>query len=104
LKSITKINYHIHTDAIKENLIVPTLTQNQISFTYADEADLLNMALFGKTAGQWRSENKDKDGNIRDYATVHQLLVLANMESYNAIMIKDQIICSYQMPFQRLSV
>ncbi|MDR3021964.1 MAG: KilA-N domain-containing protein, partial [Clostridiales bacterium] len=90
-RELAKINYHIQTDAIKEKLIVPTLTSQQRSFVYADEADLLNVALFGKTALQWRNENKDKDGNIRDYATIHQLLVLANMESYNAIMIKDNI-------------
>jgi hypothetical protein len=70
---------------------VPKLTPSQISFTYANEADLLNVALFGKTAGQWRTENPAADGNIRDYATVHQLLVLANMESYNAILIKDKV-------------
>jgi hypothetical protein len=90
-RELAKINYHIHTDAIKQNLIVPKLTPSQISFTYANEADLLNVALFGKTAGQWRTENPTADGNIRDYATVHQLLVLANMESYNAILIKDKV-------------
>lgn len=76
-------------DAIKSNLIPPDLTQEQIGYTYASEADLLNVALFGKTAKQWRTGNPDKKGNIRDYATLNQLLVLANMESYNAILIEQ---------------
>ena len=91
-RAITKLNYKIHTDAIKENLIPPELTEEQINSIYASEADLLNVALFGKTAKQWREENKNKDGNIRDEATIEQLLVLANLESYNAILttkIKD---------------
>lgn len=88
-REISKLNYHIHTDAIKSNLIPPELTPEQISFTYASEADLLNVALFGKTAKQWRTENPDKKGNIRDHATLNQLLVLANMESYNAILIEQ---------------
>ena len=91
-RTITKLNYKIHTDAIKENLIPPELTEEQINSIYASEADLLNVALFGKTAKQWREENKNKDGNIRDEATIEQLLVLANLESYNAILttkIKD---------------
>lgn len=88
-REIAKLNYHIHTDAIKSNLIPPDLTQEQIGYTYASEADLLNVALFGKTAKQWRIENPDKKGNIRDYATLNQLLVLANMESYNAILIEQ---------------
>lgn len=83
------MNYRIHTDAIKENLIPPELTQYQISITYASEADVLNVALFGITAKQWREKNPDKNGNIRDYATLNQLLVLANMESYNAILIEQ---------------
>ncbi|MDR1917367.1 MAG: KilA-N domain-containing protein [Christensenellaceae bacterium] len=90
-RELAKINYHIHTDAIKQNLIVPTLTQSQITYKYASEADLLNVALFGITANEWRTGNPDKDGNIRDYANVQQLLVLANLESYNAEMIKDKI-------------
>jgi len=89
-RELAKINYHIHTDAIKENLIVPTLTDKQKSFVYADEADLLNVALFGKTAKEWRDNNPDKDGNIRDYASIHQLLVLANMESFNAVLISKK--------------
>lgn len=88
-KEITKLNYHIHTDAIKEFLILPELTSEQMSYTYANEADLLNVALFGKTAKQWREQNTDKKGNIRDYATIQQLLILANMESYNAVLIEQ---------------
>ena len=86
-RELSKINYRIHTDAIKNNLIPPELTAAQIHFTYAQEADLLNVALFGKTASEWRGENKNKKGNIRDEATIDQLLVLANLESYNAILI-----------------
>lgn len=89
-RELAKVNYHIHTDAIKEN-IVPTLTEEQLKYVYADEADLLNVALFGKTAAQWRKEKPDKKGNIRDYATVEQLLVIANMESYNAILIEQNV-------------
>jgi len=88
-REISKLNYRIHTDAIKENLIPPELSPYQISITYASEADVLNVALFGITAKQWRDENPDKSGNIRDYASLNQLLVLANMESYNAILIEQ---------------
>lgn len=88
-REISKLNYRIHTDAIKEKLIPPLLTSEQISYTYASEADLLNTVLFGKTAKQWRDDNPKKSGNIRDNATLYQLLVLENMESYNAIMIKQ---------------
>lgn len=88
-REISKLNYRVHTDAIKENLIPPILTPTQISNTYASEADLLNTVLFGKTAKQWRDSNPCKKGNIRDKATIYQLLVLANMESYNAILIKQ---------------
>ncbi|QOV19605.1 KilA-N domain-containing protein [Blautia liquoris] len=88
-REISKLNYRIHTDAIKENLLPPDLLPSQISFTYASEADILNVALFGKTARQWRDANADKKGNIRDDATINQLLVLANMESYNAILIEQ---------------
>jgi len=90
-RELAKINYHIQTDAIKENLIVPTLTDKQKSFVYADEADLLNVALFGKTAREWREQNPNGKGNIRDYANIHQLLVLANMESFNAALISKKI-------------
>lgn len=86
-RELSKINYRIHTDAIKNNLIPPELTSKQIHFTYASEADLLNVALFGQTASEWRVYNKNKKGNIRDEATIDQLLVLANLESYNAILI-----------------
>jgi len=89
-REISKLNYRIHTDAIKDNLIPPELTQYQISITYASEADVLNTALFGITAKQWREKNSDISGNIRDYATLNQLLVLANMESYNAILIEQR--------------
>ena len=90
-RELSKLNYKIHTDAIKENLIIPELTPAQKSFVYADEADLLNVALFGKTAKEWRQENPDKKGNIRDYADLHHLLVLSNLESYNAILIEQNI-------------
>ena len=88
-REISKLNYRIHTDAIKSNLLPPELTREQISFTYASEADMLNVVLFGMTAKQWREENPDVSGNIRDYASIYQLLVLANMESYNAILIQQ---------------
>ncbi|MDO4940019.1 MAG: KilA-N domain-containing protein [Lachnospiraceae bacterium] len=86
-REIAKLNYKIHTDAIKEKLIPQKLTKEQISFVYADEADMLNVVLFGMTAKEWREINRGKKGNIRDYASIKQLLVLANMESYNSILI-----------------
>jgi len=86
-REIARLNYHIHTDAIKDHLLPAELTPEQISYKYADEADMLNVALFGKTAKQWRDENPGRKGNIRDEAELNQLLVLANMESYNAILI-----------------
>ena len=89
-RELAKVNYRIHTDAIKEHLIIPELTAKQIHFVYANEADLLNVALFGRTAGEWRAANQDKKGNMRDYACVEQLLVLANLESYNAILIEQE--------------
>lgn len=88
-RNLTKINYRIHTDAIKSNLIPAELTQPQISLVYASEADLLNMALFGKTAKQWRDENPDYKGNIRDEANVSQLVCLANLETLNAHFIQQ---------------
>ncbi len=88
-RELTKINYRIHTDAIKENLIPKNLSQRQISFVYANEADILNMALFGKTAKEWREENPDKKGNMRDYANASQLICLANLENLNAVFIND---------------
>lgn len=90
-RKISKLNYKIHTDAIKENLIIPELTPAQKSFIYADEADLLNVALFGMTAKEWRKDNPGKKGNIRDYTDLHHLLVLVNLESYNAILIEQNI-------------
>lgn len=90
-REISKLNYSIHTDAIKANLILPELSARQISFTYASEADVLNVALFGMTAKEWRNENPEQKGNIRDYADLNQLLVLANMESYNAILIEQGV-------------
>jgi len=88
-RNLTKINYRIHTDAIKENLIPKNLTKRQINIVYASEADVLNMALFGKTAKQWRDVNSDKKGNIRDYANATQLVCLANLENLNALFIND---------------
>lgn len=88
-REIAKLNYRIHTDAIKDNLIPPELTPAQIAYTYADEADILNVALFGQTTKQWKNANPRKKGNMRDEATLQQLLVLANMESYNAILIEQ---------------
>lgn len=87
-REIAKINYRIHTDAIKNNLLPPKLTKTQLSYIYANEADMLNVVLFGQTSKEWHKNNQDKIGNIRDYASIQQLLVLANMESYNAILIK----------------
>jgi len=86
-RTLAKVNYHIHTDAIKENLIPKELTKQQINFGYANEADLLNVALFGKTAQQWRLQNPNEAGNIRDTATLEQLVVLSNLESLNALLI-----------------
>lgn len=85
-REISKINYKIHTDAIKEYLL-KDLTNEQLSFKYASEADMLNVALFNKTAKEWREENQNLKGNMRDYASLNELLVLANMESYNAVLI-----------------
>ena len=88
-RTLTKINYQIHTDAIKENLIPQKITQQQASYVYADEADLLNVALFGITAKEWRDNNPDKNTNIRDNATLEQLVVLSNLESINALLIRQ---------------
>ena len=88
-RELAKINYRIHTDAIKQNLIPPELTPQQKSFVYADEADMLNVAMFGMTAKQWREANPDLKGNIRDYATINQLICLSNMENLNAVFIND---------------
>jgi hypothetical protein len=90
-RELSKINYHIHTDAIKQNLIPTELTQQQISYIYANEADVLNVALFGMTAKQWRDANPDLKGNIRDYATINELICLSNMENLNALFISDEM-------------
>jgi len=91
-RNLTKINYRIHTDAIKENLTPQNLTKQQVSIIYASETDVLNMALFGKTAKQWRKENKQEKGNIRDYANVTQLVCLSNLENLNAVFINDGLL------------
>ncbi|GAB3029587.1 KilA-N domain-containing protein [Bowmanella dokdonensis] len=88
-RNLAKVNYLIHTDAVKENLIPDALSPTQISYVYADEADLLNMALFGVTARQWRDANPELKGNMRDHANVHQLVCLANLESMNAHFIQE---------------
>ena len=88
-RELSKINYRIHTDAIKNNLIPKELSKNQINFAYAEEADVLNMALFGMTAKEWRTNNPDLDGNIRDYATMNELICLANLENLNSVFIKE---------------
>ncbi len=90
-RTLAKINYRIHTDAIKDNLIPKELTKTQIQFVYADEADMLNMALFGMTAKQWRHNSPDKEGNIRDFASIEQLVVLSNLESINSVLIHQGI-------------
>jgi len=90
-RNLAKINYRIHTDAIKQNLIPPELTAKQVSLVYATEADVLNMALFGKTAKEWRAANPGNNGNIRDEANMAQLICLSNLENLNALFIKDGI-------------
>jgi hypothetical protein len=90
-RELAKINYHIHTDAIKQKLIPEELTTMQISIVYANEADVLNVALFGITAKQWREANPELKGNIRDYATINELICLSNMENINAMLINENI-------------
>ena len=90
-RELAKLNYHIHTDAIKHNLMPPELTPAQKSFIYADEADMLNVALFGMTAAEWRKSNPELKGNIRDYANINQLICLSNMENLNSVFINDGI-------------
>jgi hypothetical protein len=90
-RTLAKVNYTIHTDAIKEKLIPEKLTPKQTSMVYASQADLLNMALFGKTATEWRSDNQDANGNIRDQASLEQLVVLSNLESINAVLIRQDL-------------
>jgi hypothetical protein len=90
-RELAKLNYHIHTDAIKQNLLPPELTPIQTSIIYANEADVLNMALFGITAKQWRNENPHLKGNIRDYASINELICLSNLENLNAVFINESI-------------
>lgn len=90
-RELTKINYHIHTDAVKQNLIPKELTAKETSILYANEADVLNVALFGMTAKQWYEANADLKGNIRDYATINELICLSNMENLNAVFINEKI-------------
>ena len=90
-RELAKINYHIHTDAIKQNLIPEKLSKEQINHVYANEADVLNMAMFGITAKQWRDANPDLKGNIRDYAGINELICLSNMESLNALFITENM-------------
>ena len=85
------MNYRIHTDAIKQNLIPPELDRRKTSIVYANEADVLNVAMFGMTAQEWRETNPDKKGNIRDYANINELICLSNLESLNAVFINDGI-------------
>ena len=88
-RELAKINYHIHTSAVSRNLIPEKVTPSQLNYVYTSEADMLNVALFGTTARQWREEHPDISGNIRDYATINELICLSNMESMNAVMIKE---------------
>jgi hypothetical protein len=88
-RELSKINYHIHTDAIKNHLVPDEVTSAQASVIYAEEADVLNVAMFGKTAKQWREANPELKGNIRDYATINELICLSNMENINAVLIND---------------
>lgn len=97
-RNLAKVNYQIHTDAIKENLIPDTLTKQQINAVYALEADLLNVALFGITAKQWREQNPAVKGNMRDYANIHQLVCLANLKSMNAYYITGGVSQSERLP------
>lgn len=90
-RTLAKVNYRIHTDAIQEHLIPPELTKAQIQFVYASEADLLNAALFGRTAAEWRKENPKLKGNVRDHATLEQLVVLSNLESLNSVLIQQGV-------------
>ena len=96
-RQLAKINYRIHTDSIKENLIPQLLNKNQINQIYASEADVLNISLFGKTAKEWKDENQNKKGNIRDYANVSQLVCLSNLESFNALFIDEGLSQSYRL-------
>ncbi len=90
-RNLVKINYHIHTDAIKKHLIPGKISRNEENLIYATEADLLNLALFGLTAKEWREKNSNLEGNLRDYADVSQLVCLANLENLNALFIKENL-------------
>ena len=90
-RELAKLNYRIHTDAIKQNLIPPELDRKKVSIVYANEADVLNVAMFGMTAQEWRDANPDKKGNIRDYATINELICLSNLESLNSVFINDGV-------------
>jgi len=109
-RELSKINYHIHTDAIQQNLIPAELTPLQISHVYATEADVLNVALFSLTAKQWRDANPDLKGNIRDYATINELICLSNMENLNAVFIienmpqRDRLVKLNQIAIQQMNV
>ncbi|MDR1140257.1 MAG: KilA-N domain-containing protein, partial [Planctomycetaceae bacterium] len=109
-RELAKINYHIHTDAIKQNLIPPELTSQQTSVIYAGEADVLNMALFGMTAAAWRETHPNLKGNIRDYATINELICLSNMENINAVLIheglaqRERLIKLNKIAIQQMSI
>ena len=109
-RELAKINYHIHTSAIKQNLIPAELTPQQTSIIYANEADVLNVALFGITAKQWRDTNLNKDGNMRDYASINELICLSNMENLNAVFIseglpqKERLIKLNQIAIQQMQI
>ena len=109
-RELSKINYRIHTDAIKRNIIPEEVTPQQASIIYANEADVLNVAMFGMTAKQWREENADKKGNIRDYATINELICLSNMENLNAVFIdqglpqSERLIKLNQIAIQQMKV
>ncbi len=109
-RTLAKINYHIHTSAISQNLVPKELSKEQINFVYAGEADVLNVALFGMTAKEWREQNPDLKGNMRDYATINELICLSNMENINAVFINeglpqpDRLIKLNQIAIQQMSV
>lgn len=109
-RELAKLNYHIHTDAIKQNLLPTKLSEKQISIVYANEADVLNIAMFGITAKQWRDANPDLKGNIRDYANINELICLSNMENLNAVFInenmpqKERLIKLNQIAIQQMKI
>ena len=100
-RELSKINYKIHTNAIKSNLIPATLTKDQINYIYAEEADIINMALFGMTAKEWKNNNRELEGNIRDYASINELICLANLENLNSVFINDGL--SQSIRLERLN-